>query len=239
MKGAFESDGKGKGNLYKDIFNEDWDADDEKDNNESIQIVDKTTKKAPPKSDYIKESKFIARLKPLLDKIVEDDLKKYQFDGGARDKVQFNQYPQITSANKQIFDVTGQFKNMSQLNTACHYYGSLFLQYLYIVRKNIPISPFTKKFLEREGIRSFRGKLAEALNEMKTSLDLKNTGTITEEDFDKDRMDIIEWFDPKQQDAAVKFLDEKLLGEDGKSVNRVYQGKYRSLKLMRSKLKSV
>jgi uncharacterized protein YfkK (UPF0435 family) len=239
MKGAFESDGKGKGNLYKDIFNEDWDSDDEKDGKESPLVVDKSAKKAPPKTDYIKESKLIARLKPLLDKVTEDDLKKYQFEGGARDKVQFNQYPAITSANKQIFDVTGLFKNMAQLNAACNFYGSVFLQYLLIVRKDIPLSPFTKKFLEREGIRNFRGKLIKALDEMRESLDMVNSGIITKEDFEKDRLDIVEWFKEKEKDSVAKFLDEKLEGEDGRSKNNRDQIKHRSLKAIRSGLKVV
>jgi len=223
---------------YKDN-DDDWEDEDEKiDNNSNNSLGDEISKPIA-KSDYIKESKIIARLKSGLDKMVEDDLRKYQFENGAKDKVQFNQYPAITAANRQIFDVTKQFKNIPQLNAACHYYGSILLQYLFIVRKDIPISSFTRKFLEREGIRNFRGKLLEALNEMKTSLDLRNAGVISEEEFDKDRLDIIEWFDPKQKEAAIKFLDEKLLGEEGRSMNRLYQEKHRSLKAINSKLKVV
>lgn len=201
--------------------------------------LEKQIDKAFPKSDHIKESRLITMLKPLLDEVTEDDLRKYQFEGGARDKIQFNQYPAINNANRQIFDTSGEFKTMPQLNAACHYYGSIFLQYFFIVRRNIPLSRFTIKFLEREHIRNFRGQLTKALEEMKESLDFRNAGTISEEDFEKDRMDIVDWFEPEQQEIVIKFLDEKLFGEESKSINRLYQQKHRTLKLIRSGLRDV
>jgi len=207
--------------------------------NEEEETLAKEIIKAFPKSDYIKEAKFISILKPLLDTITEEDLKKYQFEAGAKDKIQFNQYPAVNNGNRQIFDTSGQFKTMPQLNAACHYYGSIFLQYLFIVRRNIHLSRFTVKFLERETVRAFRGKLQNSLFEMKDSLDLRNSGTISEADFEKDLVDIIEGYEPEEQELVEKFLDEKMSGENGKSVNRTYQQRHRTLKEIRLNIQCV
>ena len=203
--------------------------------------LDKTIQKALPKSDHIKESKLIQLLKPLLDKVTGDDLKIYQFEKAAREKVQFSQYPEVCNGNKQIFDVTGLFKTKSQVDSLCHLIGHTILQYLVIVRKDMPLPAFSKKFKERESIRNFRGMLAKMQNDVNDSLELLAKRTISEKAFEQDCDDFICYFEKEdQRKIAAKLVDDMI--EEGalrRAQNRVSQTKHRNFEAKYSKMHEV
>jgi len=203
--------------------------------------LDKTIQKALPKSDHIKESKLIQLLKPLLDKVTGDDLKIYQFEKAAREKVQFSQYPEVCNGNKQIFDVTGLFKTKSQVDSLCHLIGHTILQYLVIVRKDMPLPAFSKKFKERESIRNFRGMLAKMQNDVNDSLELLAKRTISEKAFEQDCDDFICYFEEEdQRKIAAKLVDDMI--EEGalrRAQNRVSQTKHRNFEAKYSKMHEV
>ncbi len=163
--------------------------------------------KVYPKSDKIKESPLIKILKPLLDKITEDDLKIYQFEKNAKVKVQFQQYPEVKSALRQIFDRNNIFSTLPQLDAQCHYIGFLIMQYLFIVKKDIPLSRETQKFLKRESVRNFRGQLEKIKTDLKESCDFLNKKIIKKEEFEADLDDFIDIFsDKNQQEIAENFI---------------------------------
>lgn len=209
--------------------------------NEEDEELDKTIQKALPKSDHIKESKLIQLLKPLLDKATGEDLKIYQFEKAAREKVQFSQYPEVCNGNKQIFDVTGLFKTRSQVDSLCHLMGHTLLQYLLIVRKGFPLPSFSKKFKERESTRNFRGMLIKVQEEVNDSLDLLNKKTISQKDFDQDCDDFICYFDDEdQRKIAARLVDDMIdAGAVRRSQNRVSQEKHRNFEAKYSKMHKV
>ena len=203
--------------------------------------LDKTIQKALPKSDHIKETKLIAVIKPLLNKITGDDLKIYQFEKAAREKVQFSQYPEVCNGNKQIFDVTGLFKTRSQVDSLCHLVGHTILQYLFIVRKGIPLPAFSKKFKERESIRNFRGMLSKMQDDVNDSFDLLAKKTISQKDFDEDCDNFICYFEEEdQRKIAARLVDDMI--EEGalrRAQNRVSQTKHRNFEAKYSNMKEV
>uniref|UniRef100_A0A6H1ZYC7 Uncharacterized protein n=1 Tax=viral metagenome TaxID=1070528 RepID=A0A6H1ZYC7_9ZZZZ len=226
--------------IFKDIGSKEkpvvgWDEDTE----ESDKM--NSDKKVPSKSDHIKETRLITILKPLLNKVMEEDLKIYNFSKGAKAKVQFTQFPDVCYNNRQIFDATGMFKNYSQLNALEHQIGASILLYLLIVRKNIPLSKKTKKFIEREEIRNFRGKLCDLVDDVKESLDLLNKKVLSQIAFDKDISDFIDSFATEEEmNVAAKIVDDLLKsGEDERSKDRVRKEEAKRWELKYSKLKQV
>lgn len=203
--------------------------------------LDKTIQKALPKSDHIKETKLISVIKPLLNKVTGDDLKIYQFEKAAREKVQFSQYPEVCNGNKQIFDVTGLFKTRSQVDSLCHLVGHSILQYLFIVRKDFPLPAFSRKFKEREPIRNFRGMLTKLQNDVSDSLELLAKKTISEKAFEQDCDDFICYFEEEdQRKIAARLVDDMI--EEGalrRAQNRVSQTKHRNFEAKYSNMHEV
>lgn len=197
--------------------------------------------KAFPKSDHIKDTQFIKKIKPLLDKVIEDDIKIFNFGEGARSKIQLTQYPTVCINNRQIFDSTGLFKTMSQLDSLAHTIGSSILQYLFIVRKNIPLTKRSRRYIEREKVRNFRGQLCVLQQETKDLCDYLNKGVIKEVDFDKELADIIEDFDTENEMKIAAIVVDDILesGELNRSKDRLRKRKSRELEVKYSKLKEV
>lgn len=203
--------------------------------------VEKSIQKAFPKFDHIKETQLIKILKPLLNKVTESDIKIFNFGEGARSKIQFTQYPTVCTNNRQIFDATGIFKTMSQVDALAHKIGSDFLQYLFIIRKNMPLSKRSKRFIEREKVRNFRGQLCLLQQEVKDLCDFLNNGIVSESQFDKEIDDLIQDFESEEEmKIASKVIDDMLnSGELYKSKGRIAVRKHRSLEAKYSNLKQV
>lgn len=190
--------------------------------------------KVYPKSDKIKEAPLIKLLKPLLDKLTEEDLKIYQFQKNAKEKVQFRQYPETKTAVRQIFDNHKNiFSTVSQIDAQAHYMGVLLLQYLFIVKKDIPLSKTTIKFLKREGIRNFRGQLEKMVENLKESCDFYNKKLMSEKAFREDLDDFIDVFDTENKQKIAENLIESLInaGELKLSMKRINQRKARNQNL--------
>ncbi len=205
------------------------------------EAVDEYIWKAFPKSDHIKETEIIRILKPLLDKVTEDDIKIYNFGEGARMKIQFTQYPTICQNNRQLFDVTGLFKTMSQIDALAHKLGSDLLQYLYIIRKDIIRTRRSMRFAERENERNFRGQLCLLHDDIKILCDFLNRKIISQSKFDRNLSDLIEDFETeKEMSVAARFVDAVL--EDGelmKSKSRISSEKHRKYTAKYSGLKKI
>lgn len=197
--------------------------------------------KAFPKSDHIKETQLIKKLKPLLDKVTEDDVKIFNFGEGARSKIQLTQYPTICMNNRQIFDSTGLFKTMSQLDALAHCIGSSILQYLFIVRKGISLTKRSKRFIEREKVRNFRGQLHILQQDVKDLCDFLNKGIISETQFEKELCESIEDFESEDEmKIAAKIVDEMIeTGEIRRSKGRLATQRSREFETKYSKLKKV
>jgi len=206
-----------------------------------IDDIEDDIKRAFPKSDHIKESQLVKLLKPALDKAKEDDIKIFNFGEGARSKLQFTQYPTVCQNNRQIFEVTGIFKTMSQVDSLAHKIGSDILQYLFIVRKNIPLTKRSLRFLDREKERNFRGQLCLLQQEVKDLCDFLNKEVITETTFERDMENLIEDFDTEnEQKIAANVIDNLLSsGELIKSRSRLATQKSRKYSIKLSKLKEV
>lgn len=204
--------------------------------------MEKAINEAFPRADEnIKESKLVRKLKSSLDKVAEDDVKIFNFGTGARSKLQFTQYPSVCQNNRQIFDTTKIFKTMSQIDSLAHKIGSDILQYLFIIRKNIPLSKRSMRFVERESERNFRGQLCLMQEEFKESADLFARGVIDLSQFnaDLDRL-ICDMETPERQKIAARILDD-LCESDGleKAKSRIRQRKHRELEAKYSGLKEI
>jgi CRISPR/Cas system CSM-associated protein Csm2 small subunit len=203
--------------------------------------IEESINKAFPKSDHIKETQLIKILKPLLDKITEDDIKIFNFGEGARSKLQFTQYPTVCQNNRQIFDTTGIFKTMSQVDSLAHKTGSDILQYIFVVRKNIKLSRRSIRFKEREKERNFRGQLHCLQQDVRDLCDHFNKGVISENALDKGLVDLIEDFEVEiEQKIAANIVDDLInSGEIEKSKGRLATRKARKFAAMYSELKQV
>jgi hypothetical protein len=203
--------------------------------------LEKTFSKTKPK----KETALIAKLKPLLNQVTEDDLKIYSYSKNAKLKIQFRQFPEVCFNNDQIFDHSHAFKTRSQLNVIAHKIGSDFLYAVFVSRKNILLSKKTRKYIEREELRNFRGQLSDLIDDYKDSLDLFNKKIISQHVFDADVSDYIESFDSEEkQTIAAKVIDDLIKsGADVLSKDRIRKEEKtkeeRKWELRYSKLKEV
>ena len=217
----------------------------ERGTNEAWDALDKKIDKAFPKSDHIKETKLIQRIKSGLDKVTEDDIKIFNFGDGARQKIQFTQYPTICQNNRQIFDTTGIFKTMSQVDSLAHKVGSEILQYLFIVRKGIELSRRSRRFKEREDERNFRGLLYLMEKDLKDLCDHLNKKIINPTKLEKEIEALIEDFETEsEREIAASFADDFVnSGEIERSRNRLavedVRDKKRKFSRKYSKLKAV
>lgn len=209
--------------------------------NQGVYDIEEKIKKAFPKSDHIKETQFIKKLKSALNTVTEEDIKIFNFGEGARSKVQFTQYPNVCQNNRQIFDTTGIFKTISQVDSLAHKVGSEILQFLLIVRKNMPLSRRSVRWKERENERNFRGQLLLLQMDVKDACDLLNKRVISALTFDNDMKSLIEDFDADdQRQIAGNVIDDLLeSGEVDRSKNRLAVAKVRKYGAMYSKLKAV
>jgi hypothetical protein len=215
------------------------------DDNDSDMPKDEELEKTFPKTKPKKETALVAKLKPLLNQITEDDLKIYSHSKNAKQKIQFRQFPEVCFNNDQIFDQSRAFKTRSQLNTIAHKIGSDFLYAVFVTRKNISLSKKTRKYIEREDLRNFRGQLSDLVDDVKDSIDLLNKKIISQHVFDNDVSDFIESFDSEEkQSIAAKVIDDLIKsGEEGRSKDRIRKEEKvkeeRKWELKYSKLKEV
>ena len=180
-----------------------------------IEILSEKVK-VSPKLVYIKRSELIKKLKSSLDEIEEEDLKIYGFVG-AKSKVQFQQFPAVITGIRQIYDATGIFRTIPQLDALCHLIGYQILQYLFIDRKGIELSSQTKKFTERENIRNFRGQLSFLEKDIRNSFDLFTNNLMDKDAFMRDIDDLISGFSTQNgKNAARQFVDDWLGSEEYK-----------------------
>ena len=208
----------------------------------SGRMIEEEIKKAfPLASENIKESQLVRKLKSSLDKITEDDIKIFNFGTGARTKLQFTQFPSVCQNNRQIFDTTKIFKTMSQVDALAHKIGSDFLQYFFIIRKNIPLSRQSLRFVERENEHNFRGQLFLFQQEVKALCDYLNKKIISDVDFDRNIDELIDDFETKKErNIAAEVVDHMLeTGELARSKGRIRTRNHREYTLKQSEIHEV